>query len=102
MREHLSAFMATMEGMEQEIMRLIMQSLTIEEFETGWKQMEQTYACGKHEHIMRMWKYRDMYVSAYFRGSFCPFIRSTSRSESFNSNFKDYVRRKDTDRKSVV
>ena len=45
---------------------------------------------------MRMWKYRDMYVSAYFRGSFCPFIRSTSRSESFNSNFKDYVRRKDT------
>jgi hypothetical protein len=43
-----------------------------------------------------MWGSRAKFVPAYFRGSFCPFTRSTGRSESFNSNFKDYVLRKDT------
>jgi hypothetical protein len=96
MREHLSFFMSTHEGMEEEITRLIMQSLSIEEFEEGWKQMEMTYDCAAHDHIIRMWKNRTLFVPAYFHGKFCPFTRSTSRSESFNSNFKDYVKRKDT------
>ncbi|KAM0888535.1 hypothetical protein ACQ4PT_028284 [Festuca glaucescens] len=96
MREHLFALMATMEGMEEEIIRVIMESLYVDEFEAGWKQMEITYDCAKHDHIIRMWKNRAMFVPAYFRDQFCPFTRSTSRSESFNSNFKDYIRRKDT------
>jgi hypothetical protein len=32
----------------------------------------------------------------YFKQTFCPFIRTTGRSEGMNSVFKDYVKRKVT------
>jgi hypothetical protein len=96
LKQNTSAYMAEREGMEETIVSLIMDSLHVLEFETGWKKMINTYNCGEHEHLKRMWSCREMFVPAYFRGAFCPFTRSTGRSESFNSNFKEYVLRKDT------
>ncbi|XP_037481982.1 protein FAR1-RELATED SEQUENCE 5-like [Triticum dicoccoides] len=95
-RENLGAYMSINKGMEQDLDYCIMQSMTVEEFEMNWKEMELKHSCGKHAHIKCMWENREYFVPAYFQGVFCPFIRSTSRSESFNSNFKDYVLRKDT------
>ena len=95
-RENLGAYMSIKKGMEQDLDYCIMQSMTVEEFEMNWKEMELKHSCGKHAHIKRMWENREYFVPAYFQEVFCPFIRSTSRSESFNSNFKDYVLRKDT------
>jgi hypothetical protein len=43
-----------------------------------------------------MWGVRSKFVHAFFKDCFCPFTRTTGRSESFNSNFKEYVLRKDT------
>ena len=54
------------------------------------------YGCGEHDHIKMMCEAQKMFVPAYFKTSFCPFTRTTRRSESFNSNFKEYVLRKDT------
>jgi hypothetical protein len=96
LRENMASYMAEQEGMEETIVGLILESLHVLEFETGWKEMTATYDCANHAHIKRMWDAREMFVPAYFKGCFCPFTRSTGRSESFNSNFKDYVRRKDT------
>ncbi|KAM0882704.1 hypothetical protein ACQ4PT_032126 [Festuca glaucescens] len=96
LRENMSSYMAEREGMEDIIVGLIMDSLTIVEFETGWTEMVATYGCVEHDHIKRMWEARTMFVPAYFKKSFYPFTRTTGRSESFNSNFKDYVLRKDT------
>jgi hypothetical protein len=73
-----------------------MESLTTTEFEIGWEEMLVKYECREHDHIKRMWSARHMFVPAYFKGSFCRFTRTTGRSESFNSNFKEYVLRKDT------
>jgi hypothetical protein len=88
--------MAKKEGMEDTIVSLIMNSLHTLEFETGWKEMITTFDCADHDHIKRMWRNREKFVPAYFKGCFCPFTRTTGRSESFNSIFKDYVLRKDT------
>jgi hypothetical protein len=73
-----------------------MDAMTIKEFEVGWNEMLETYDCKGHAHLSRMWKAREKFVPAYFRGVFCPFTRTTGRSESFNSNFKEYVKRNDT------
>jgi len=43
-----------------------------------------------------MYSLRKMWVPIYFKDVFCPFIQSTSRSESTNSYFKDFVIPKDT------
>ena len=95
-RENMSAFMAMRENMEKDMMKCLLQSITVEEFEERWEKFVLKYQCAEHAHIKRMWENRTFFVPAYFRGVFCPFIRSTSRSESFNSNFKDYIKRKDT------
>jgi hypothetical protein len=87
----MSSFMSDKEGMEETIVGLIMDSLHVLEFERGWSEMVIKYDCAHHDHIVRMWGSRQMFVQAYFRGSFCPFTCTTGRSESFNSNFKDYV-----------
>jgi hypothetical protein len=91
LKENMGFFMAQNEGMEETIVGLIMDSIHIMEFETGWNEMVIKYDCAQHEHIVRMWGSRQMFVPAYFRGGFCPFTRTTGRSESFNSNFKDYI-----------
>jgi hypothetical protein len=96
LKENMSACMADKEGMEECIIHLIMDAMTIKEFEVGWNEMLETYDCKGHAHLTRMWKAREKFVPAYFRGVFCPFTRTTGRSESFNSNFKEYVKRKDT------
>ena len=96
LRDNMGAYMAAMLGMEETISELIMESMSIEEFEEGWQIMLEKYNCKNQEHLGRMWNLRHMFVPAYFRDDFCPFTRSTGRSESFNSNFKDYVMHKDT------
>ena len=88
LRENMSAYMADKEGMEETIVSLIMESLHTTEFEIGWQEMVEAYDCGQHAHIKRMWNAREKFVPAYFRRAFCPFTRTTSRSEGFNSNSK--------------
>jgi hypothetical protein len=96
LKQNMSSYMSEKEGMEDTIVSLILDSIHVLEFETRWKEMVTTYNCGEHAHIQRMWRNRKMFVPAYFKGCFCPFTRTTSRSESFNSNFKDYIMRKDS------
>jgi hypothetical protein len=73
-----------------------MDSLTVEEFEKGWSDMIVKYDASSSKHLPLMWKCREQWVPVYFKSIFCPFIRTTGRSEGMNSIFKDYVKRKDT------
>ncbi|XP_051196826.2 protein FAR1-RELATED SEQUENCE 5-like [Lolium perenne] len=94
--DKMGGFMAAREGMEDEMRNIIMDSLTIEEFESKWNAMIEKYDAASSKHLPLMWKCRSQWVPVYFRKVFCPFIRTTGRSEGMNSIFKDYVKRKDT------
>ena len=84
------------EGMEKRLNELVYDSLHVAEFESGWQTMLQDYDAEKNEHLQLMYRLRKLWVPVYFKDTMCPFIHSTSRSESTNSYFKDYVIPKDT------
>ena len=84
------------EGMEKKLNELVYDSLSVLEFESGWQQMLKDYDAEKNEHLQTMNRLRKMWIPVYFKEVLCPFIHSTSRSESTNSYFKDYVIPKDT------
>jgi hypothetical protein len=92
----MGGYMSTREGMEEEMTSIIMDSLTVEEFENKWNNMIVNYDASSNKHFPLMWKCREQWVPVYFKQTLCPFIRTTGRSEGMNSVFKDYVKRKDT------
>ena len=79
------------EGMEKKLNELVYDSLSVLEFESGWQQMLKDYDAEKNEHLQTMYRLRKMWIPVYFKEVLRPFIHSTSRSESTNSYFKDYV-----------
>ncbi|KAK3145220.1 hypothetical protein QOZ80_4AG0325630 [Eleusine coracana subsp. coracana] len=95
MREAASevgGFMVNKPGMEDELTRLITNSLTTEEFEDGWKAMLEKYGAASTAHLKLMYQTRIMWAPVYFKHVFCPFIHSRST----NSILKDDVQREDT------
>jgi len=82
--------------MDKTLNQLVYDSLSIAEFECGWQKMLVDYDATQNEHLQLMYSLRKMWVPIYFKDVFCPFIQSTSRSESTNSYFKDFVIPKDT------
>ncbi|KAL6653059.1 hypothetical protein ACP70R_011984 [Stipagrostis hirtigluma subsp. patula] len=94
--DELGGPMANRSGVEAELTHLITNSLTTDEFEDGWKAMLEKYGAAANAHLNLMYQTRLMWVPVYFKHAFCPFIRSSGRSESTNSIFKDNVLREDT------
>ena len=81
--------------LEPVLVKLIYYSLTKEEFEDGWKDMLDTYKVCDNIYLKMMYNSRKMWVPVFLKKVFCPFIKSTGRSEGINSVFKDYIMRKD-------
>lgn len=88
-------FMANRPGMDAEMSCLVLNSLTTEDFENGWKAMLKKYNAEINAHLKQMYWTRSMWVPVYFKHVFCPFIRSFGGCESTNSIFKDYVLQED-------
>ena len=88
-------FMANRPGMDAEMSCLVLNSLTTEDFENGWKAMLKKYNAEINAHLKQMYWTRSMWVPVYFKHVFCPFIRSFRGCESTNSIFKDYVLQED-------
>ncbi|KAL6839736.1 hypothetical protein ACP4OV_030424 [Aristida adscensionis] len=89
-------FMVNRPGMQDQLTRLVTDSLTTEEFEVGWKAMVEKYSAESNAHLRLMYQTRSMWVPVYFKHVFCPFIRSFGRSDGTNSIFNDHVLREDT------
>ncbi|XP_034604200.1 protein FAR1-RELATED SEQUENCE 5 isoform X2 [Setaria viridis] len=94
-REIFEDFMENGPVMEADLTCLIANCLTIEEFEDGWKTMLEKYDAPPNEDLNLMYQTRLMWVPVYFKHAFCPFIRSTGRSESTDTIFKEHGLRKD-------
>uniref|UniRef100_A0A0A9FM99 Protein FAR1-RELATED SEQUENCE n=1 Tax=Arundo donax TaxID=35708 RepID=A0A0A9FM99_ARUDO len=79
------------EGLYDEIVDILDNSLTIERFEEDWKSLIDTYNLHHVKYLEEMWKTKEKFVPVYFKTDFFPFIQSTSRSEGINGVFKKGV-----------
>ena len=95
-RENLAPLIKEKLELEPVLVKLTYYSLTEEEFEDGWKEMLETYKISENIYLQMMYNSRKIWVLVFLKKVFCPFIKSTRRSEGINSVFKDYVMRKDT------
>jgi hypothetical protein len=89
-------FFATRGTLHEELQALIRNLFTPDEFEKGWHELLEKHNAKGEAHLDRIFDIRDQWVPAYFMNKFFPFTSSTGRSESTNSLFKSYVKRKDS------
>jgi len=95
-REHLGTLINKREGFAKDLEYLIYDSFSEEEFKTWWSEMLEKHSLGGNKYLKPMYESRHMWVPVFLRRMFCHFTKSTGRSESTNSNFEDYVHRKDS------
>ncbi|CAM0948414.1 unnamed protein product [Alopecurus aequalis] len=96
MKEKLVTFFAARGQLHELLRAVIRNSFTAEEFESSWLSLLNKYNAEGEAHLERIFEIRAQWVPAYFMDNFFPFTSSTGRSESTNSLFKHYVKRKDS------
>nr|ABF95759.1 transposon protein, putative, unclassified [Oryza sativa Japonica Group] len=79
------------EGLYDEYEDIINNSVTEEEFEYLWQEMIDSFEVQHINFLKHMWSIRKRFIPVYFKGDFCPFIKSTALSEGTNSRFKNNV-----------
>nr|XP_051196504.1 protein FAR1-RELATED SEQUENCE 5-like [Lolium perenne] len=94
--DKLSLFFAVRGTLKEELRAVIRNSFTPEEFENSWHDLLERHNALGEPHLDRIYDIRAQWVPAYFKERFFPFTSSTGRSESTNSLFKHYVKRKDS------
>ncbi|XP_071676995.1 protein FAR1-RELATED SEQUENCE 5-like [Lolium perenne] len=94
--DKLSLFFAVRGTLKEELRAVIRNSFTPEEFENSWHDLLERHNALGEPHTDGIYDIRAQWVPAYFKERFFPFTSSTGRSESTNSLFKHYVKRKDS------
>nr|XP_051190520.1 protein FAR1-RELATED SEQUENCE 5-like [Lolium perenne] len=94
--DKLSLFFAVRGTLKEELRAVIRNSFTPEEFENSWHDLLERHNALGEPHLDRIYDIRAQWVPAYFKERFFPFTSSMGRSESTNSLFKHYVKRKDS------
>ncbi|XP_051197047.1 protein FAR1-RELATED SEQUENCE 3-like [Lolium perenne] len=94
--DKLSLFFAVRGTLKEELRAVIRNSFTPEKFENRWHDLLERHNALGEPHLDRIYDIRAQWVPAYFKERFFPFTSSTGRSESTNSLFKHYIKRKDS------
>lgn len=73
------------------------EEISPDEFEAGWWSVINEYNLSENEWLLEMFSIRDTWIPAYFRDvNMAGFLRTTSRSESENSFFNQFLQPGDT------
>ncbi|GJN34648.1 hypothetical protein PR202_gb23330 [Eleusine coracana subsp. coracana] len=89
------------EDIKIDLGNVVYNSLTIEEFESAWKNMLDQYNLHDNEWLQELYTNRQRWVPAYVKDSFWAGMSTTQRSESMNSFFDGFVNSKTTLRQFV-
>ena len=96
MIEKMASIAGKHKTLSEDFRSAIKNSLSVEEFESRWKGLVEKYNLTANKHLLDLWELRKYWAHAYFMDCFFPFSSSTTRSESTNSMWKDYVEHSDT------
>ncbi|KAE8793556.1 Protein FAR1-RELATED SEQUENCE 5 [Hordeum vulgare] len=96
MKENNGTVFAQHPGMSDELHLIIKNSLNADEFEGSWKRAISKYKAEGNMHLNALWELRTFWLPTYFKDCFYPFSSTTTRSESTNSLWENYVNHKDT------
>ncbi|XP_026443076.1 protein FAR1-RELATED SEQUENCE 5-like [Papaver somniferum] len=66
---------------------------TVEEFESGWRLMLNTYKLTDNKWLSNLYKKKGKLASVYTRDVFCADMYTTQRSESINAYFDHFMKR---------
>uniref|UniRef100_A0A0A9GEA7 Protein FAR1-RELATED SEQUENCE n=1 Tax=Arundo donax TaxID=35708 RepID=A0A0A9GEA7_ARUDO len=81
------------EEFQDEFNKVVNHTVSIQEFEASWKQLEDNYGLVGHPEMKRAYKGRSMWAKPWFLNDFCARMTSTQRSESANNVLKRFVPR---------
>ena len=101
LKENNAVVFAQHPGMSDDLFRIVKNSLDQDEFERAWKAAISLHKAEGNKHLNTLWELRNFWVPAYFKDCFYPFSSTTTRSESTNSMWKNYVDHKDTIKRFV-
>ncbi|KDP24914.1 hypothetical protein JCGZ_24292 [Jatropha curcas] len=90
-QEKLSHVLSEHPSFEPELHKCVNLTESIEEFESCWLSMIDTYHLKEHEWLQSIYSDRRQWVPAYLRDTFFAEMSITQRSDSINSYFDGYI-----------
>ncbi|KAL2893896.1 Protein FAR-RED IMPAIRED RESPONSE 1 [Bienertia sinuspersici] len=80
--------------LKEELLEVVYDSFTKEEFDTRWEEVTSDYGIVNDEWLSGLFVERSMWVPSYMKDQFWARMRTTQRVESINSFFDKFVTRK--------
>lgn len=90
--EKLSSLYTNYPEFKTDFNACVYKSLTPTEFEGRWEELVENYDLQNHDWLNEMYAIRGQWIGAYTRQHFSAGMTTTSRSESMNAFFDEYVR----------
>ncbi|KAI0511390.1 hypothetical protein KFK09_012020 [Dendrobium nobile] len=76
---------------KKEIKRIIYDSMTISDFEDGWKRVIEEFGLEMHKWLQELYDGRHFWVPAFLKNIFWAGMSTTQRNQTLNSYFDEYV-----------
>lgn len=81
-------------SIKKEVKKIIYDSMTISDFEGGWKRMIEEFGLEMHKWLQELYESRHFWVPVFLKNIFWAGMSTTHRSQYMNSYFDEYVNSK--------